>query len=390
MPRSTSLVVLAAAGLILQVSTQASARNAPPAACAIAFHDALKGEARARFEAIAPIRKAIATGRSAPVPASAATGTVSRFVFDPPRVRRDKEEMRALKTAGDLLKSAGRPEWSASANSRWIVDRVIADLTDFMDQDVTPFMCGGVETYVATLEAYLDRIEGPQPAALAGLVSAQSERAGKSLAAAKAAMRPVPLPTYAPEYRPIAVLDGTTTEGAPVTVELRRGMGPEIPGRDLTRPAAPSAAQEVFGPPFDPALPPKRPMAPPPLASERDRIAAINALMSLARDGGFLPERSSMLQGPAAGVAGRPVLARLSAAKGALDLRAAGSAPDPVAYRGLVEALSDIELVDHLAHAESEGPRQDPLLASVRATFEAILVAQKTAVRSEIETAQSQ
>ncbi|MDY8107721.1 hypothetical protein U0C82_00980 [Fulvimarina sp. 2208YS6-2-32] len=368
MIRSSSLILSALLFTVCFAPSTVSAENASPAECATRFHAALKGEPRRAFDAIKALR-AIAREGDERLP--------GKLVMSPPRVRRDGDEMRALRASVDLAKAQGRPSWTASADGRWIVDRTIADLTDFIDQGPAPFLCGGVENFVSVLGAYLDRVSAGGGRSLGELADAQAVRTRRSIAEAGAVMRPVPKPRYAPDLRPIALVG--PVEGLNPAIELRRGYDSMGAGRAMMMAVSQVGPSVSYGPRIDPGLPMKVETQIP-LASEAERLAAIDTLLSRASDAGYLPKAAAVpaRTDPAVAGAFRPVLTRLATL--APTLEGPGSpVADQLVRRHLLAALSDLEILDYLSAAERGDA--DPLLAAISGTFNAILDARRKAMQ---------
>ncbi|MEN3792163.1 hypothetical protein [Fulvimarina sp. MAC3] len=299
-----------------------------------------------------------------------------RLVFAVSGQRRGGDEVQALRIANKLAKSKGRPTWVSSANSRWIVDRVITDLTDFMEQGPSPYLCGGVENYIATLRTYVDQVSTGGGRSLEEVREAQADRARKAIEPARIAMRPVPAPRYAPDFRPIAVI-ASPLETHP-SFALRRGFD----GLDLMLPVSSKMREAldkpVYGPQIDPGLPLKSELRIA-LDTDANRLAAIDGLLAAAVEGGFLNSGDLALVStePAGTETYRPVLRRLAGLRQVLTGQDARIA-DALARRSLVEALSEIEILDYLAHAGEENA--EPLIAAIETTFTAILEARRQAL----------
>ena len=161
-------------------------------ACAGRYHDALLSVRGGVYQTIKAAR---------PDTRKADDRLPGALLFTPPFRQRSSEERQALVEANRLAKSRGRPIWSASGDDRWIVDRIAGELGDYLSQDETPYLCGGVSGYLSTLRAYLTRVGG-SPDRTGALVAAQRAAAEASIRAAMDAMRPVPVPEFAPSVRP--------------------------------------------------------------------------------------------------------------------------------------------------------------------------------------------
>ena len=325
------------------------------AECAARFHDKLADVRSGPFARIAEA-KVVARRGDERLP--------GHLLVTPTPGRRSGEEAKSLRIATGLARAQGRAAWAGDSDSRWIADRIVTDLSDFLGQSPAPFLCAGTENYVSTMRSYLDRIGSGSSETLHTLADAQTKRARRSLAEAHAAMRPVPAPRFAPAIRP------ADRETLPIALDLRPSVSVADRRKDLDPMTTQGLAQAPYGPLIDPDLPPKSRDAVA-LESETDRLAAVAALLEAAEARGFLAPSASSDRPDArhALAASRPVLAALADAGSRLDTGL--SSDDPLVPRMLRAALSDIEVLDYIAHAREEGP--DPLLAAIEATLEAIL-----------------
>ncbi|MEX6505305.1 hypothetical protein [Jiella sp. M17.18] len=330
--------------------------------CAGRFHAALRDIRNGPYQEI---------GRARPEARQADDRLPGALLFVPPFRSRSTAERLALQEANQIAHARGRPGWSSSGDDRWIVKRVTGEVGDYLAQDETPFLCGGVSNYVATLRAYLTRVGG-NPQRTADLLAAQRGAAEASIRAALDAMRPVPIPQQAPA-RP--------QPQAPDGLRPSAGIGPAVVSPDS---GSGSAAAK-------PGLPPATPPKPIALDTDTDRIAALDALVDAARKGGFLrqeapgvaaagnalltPAGSRPVGGsPAAGDEPRPVLARLAALK-PLVIGTDTPIKDVVVRRALVAAFSDIEALDYLEHRPSDA--EGSVLNAIDDTLNAISAAHK-------------
>ncbi|MER0239586.1 hypothetical protein [Fulvimarina sp. MAC8] len=327
----------------------------------------MKGEPAKAFAAIKPLRD-VARGGDERLP--------GRLLFGVSGLHRVGNEVQALRIATTLAKGQGRPAWVSSANSRWIVDRLITDLTDFMDQGPSPYLCGGVENYIATLRNYLDQVSTGGGRSLEEVRAAQADRTRDSIEMARTVMQPVPTPRYAPDLRPIAVVTPALESHPSFT--LRRGFDDMRLMLPVATIKQSSWDKTVYGPRIDPGLPLKS-RTEMPLDTVQDRLAAIDALMAAAVEGDFLVKIA--VRTPTGDEDSlkdyRPVLSRLEDLRPILfgdDARIA----DPLVRRTLVAAMSEIEILDYLAHAARDDA--DPLLAAIETTFDAILEARERAL----------
>ncbi len=364
--------------------------------CPAAYHDALEGVRAGVFKTVArPAAAALSAGDPS-LPGA--------LLFVPPSLRRSPAEQAALREANALAKRRGAAGGLAGSNERWVAERVRADLADYLDQSASPYLCENVNFFLGTMRRQLGTIGGIDPSTHRTNLATQREAAAAAVSRAFAAMRPVPLPRFAPDARPIpaaiaglreaqgaereAVLDAVVTHG------IRRPAAFEAPATrvavvlqampaGLAGPPAPAPVRVrmAAGPVIDPDLPPLAlaGKAPPAIDSEEDRLATIDRLVEAATVGGFL--RAAPLLSAASGTAAtpsRPVLARLAEIKARL---AGGAAvPDAQARLQLVAALSAIEALDYLALAP-DAP-VDPTLKGLEDTMQAIETAHAGALKA--------
>ncbi|HEY9056333.1 MAG TPA: hypothetical protein VIN77_04210 [Aurantimonas sp.] len=325
-----------------------------PRACAGHYHAALVGIAQADYPKIKAAR-AIAFKGDGSLPGA--------LIFSPPSRPRDADEMAALREAVAEARARGRAAWLASADSRWIADRIVTELGEYLTQDESPYLCGGVPAYLATVRAFANRIASA-PAEPAAHLTIQRDAARRAIREAFAAMRPVPAPRFAPPER-----------GSDLIAGLRLSKDAERVAAFLT-PVGHSTRKRVYGPVIDPGLPPLAMAEVTPLASDRDRISALDDLVDTAEASGFTtpPELDETATGAAdekreASATGtRPVVVKLAALKPLIVGRQAAIA-DPLVRRALIAAFAEIEALDYLAHRPAGG---DPMLAAIEVTLDAI------------------
>ncbi|TFF19893.1 hypothetical protein E3C22_19740 [Jiella endophytica] len=324
------------------------------------------------------------------------------LVFNPIVTPKSGDARRALIAANQLARSQNRPAWLASKDSRWIVGEVGKELGRYLGQEETEYLCGGVPDYLDTMRKYLARA-GSDASSLDDLKAAQAAVASDSILATLHALRPVPLPTAAPSS-PQAPSEAPPTPAA----ELRPAVG--IAGRDqvaaetppaAATPATTGATQTALATDAatasdasanageDPDLPPLSQPKPITLASDDDRLAALDRLVEAAKQSGALSEDvaagaetadqgDAAAESPAtpdaaaAGANGRPVIARLE------ELRPLvyGSRPaisDLAARRQLIDSFSSIEVLDYLDHRPAES--EDSVPAAIGRTIDAISTA---------------
>lgn len=318
------------------------------------------------------------------------------LVFNPIVTPKSGDARRALIAANQLARSQNRPAWLASKDSRWIVGEVGKELGRYLGQEETQYLCGGVPDYLKTMRKYLARA-GSDASSLDDLKAAQAAVASDSILATLHALRPVPLPTAAPSEAP-------PTPAA----ELRPAVG--MAGRDqaaaetppaAATPATTGATQTALATGAatasdasanageDPDLPPISQPKPITLASDDDRLAALDRLVEAAKRSGALSEAVAVAaekaeegdasaESPATtdeaapGASGRPVIARLE------ELRPLvyGSRPaisDLAARRQLIDSFSSIEVLDYLDHRPAES--DDSVPAAIGRTLDAISAA---------------
>lgn len=410
-----TLTVLAATGpvaaqSVVKLSDTAAAANSASAGetagCGAGrYHAAFAGIRDAEYQALKNARETAAE------PDQSLPG---RLLFTPVVPPKSNLGRQALMTANQLARSQNRPGWMGSTDARWVMKEVTNELGRYLSQDETEFLCGGVPDYLKTLRSYLVRFGGDQ-ATLEELKAAQAELASASILAARAALRPVPLPTPAPADRAVARV--STASGGladPVSGSaLRPALGlPDVsPSAAPERPAPadgaavkpgagtdPSptggtvrSATADAGAGVDPELPPLRAPQPVPLASDADRLAALDSLLDAARRNGALNKEASDAASPAtvttelppaggnaAAAAGtplsvaRPVLARLAALR-PLVYGSRTPIGDVAVRRQLIDVFSAVEILDYLDHRPAES--DDSVPAAIGRTLDAIAAA---------------
>lgn len=338
--------------------TQASgARSAQT--CAADYHARLAEIAQTQL----PAYRAASTAIGAVDPA-----LPGRLIFAAQR-RPDLEAQarRALDAGTALARRQGRTGFARDANTRWIAERIREDLTDFLRQKPTPFLCAGLAPYLSTLRGFAAQ-GAPVPERVAENRDAQRDAASRSLDLAFQAMRPAPLPRFAPADRPSA----PPIDGLRIAVEmgLREPEAREAP----TRLAERGALSRISESQTDPDLPPLAKAHERALASPADTMRAITALMATAQRGGFVNEAGPRRGGAAD--AARPVLARLQALRAHMDTPA-GRIADPIVRPAIEQALSDLEVLDYLQAADGEAA--DPLISAMFGTMAAIEAAHAAA-----------
>lgn len=350
MTMSARVLIPALLSVFLATGAHGAPNSAAERSCPSRYHAALAAIEADEYAALKAARTIAFKGDGA-MPGA--------FVFTPPGMTRSAEETAALKEANGLARSRGRPSWLASADSRWLVDRVTTELGDYLAQAETPFLCNGVADYLALLRAQIARVDGRATDGDA-LLAVQVAAAQRAIRAADAAFRPVPAPRYAPPLRNLLIS----------IVDLRPARGIER-DRNIDPTVTHSTEKDFQGPRIDPDLPPLA-MSAVALASDADRLAAIDELVAMAKEQNLIDGRADKAIRDAGQVAGpqqRPVLDRLAVLQPILA-GAKGPASEAPARRALVAALSAIEFLDYLAHRSAQGA--DPMLAAVERTFAAI------------------
>lgn len=339
-------------------------RRQTPAQCAAAFH--------ARFGAIREGAFAALKAATGVEPGPMDETLPGTLLFPPSGRAQAGDNSAALRTAAALAKARGRTVGPLDANARWIAARIREDLGDFLSQKETPYLCSGIDAYLETLRAQAARI-GQSPDRLAAQVNAQREAARSSLIAARAALRPAPLPRFAPSDRPGDAL---------VATNLRTSVG--LDGNEVYGPAMRVANRgdiRVSEGSSDPDLPPLK--ASDALASEEDIARTVRDLGSRADAAGALGSSTIAGTDPvstgAIAVIGparpdtRASLRLLAELRPRLLGPAAPAQADANQRADLVRALSDLEALDYLLAAEREPSH--PLPAALEATFGAIATA---------------
>ena len=324
--------------------------------CVDRYQAALQRIKSNEFAALSATRSSTAQGdKSLP-------GTL---IFTPKASPRSRSEMSALSTAATLARSRGRP--TASADAAWVAQRLSSDLSDYLGQKATPYLCSGVPQYIATLRRFGERT-GNGPQRLQSLFEAQTDATRRSVEAAFTAMKPVPAPNFAPDDRPSGDLDAVPTgtiSGLRPAVGMTRAA-------TLNKPIASAPVSENAA--GDPDLPPLKPSPPRALATPADRAATVDHLLASARSAGMLaPLDAGITEPDISTPTEHPVLMRLERARATLRADPADDGSQSVRL-SLASAFADIEALDYLDRATGE--KGDPQTLAVNAVFEAILAAQ--------------
>lgn len=349
------------------------AKETPKTGCVSRYHEAL-GTIKDQEYATVETAKSQAASGDASLP--------GRLFFNPVVPPRDRLARSALQTANQLARMRNRPAWQSSSDAKWIIGEVSAELGRYLGQDETPYLCGGVPAYVATMRSYLARA-GADSDNAEQLFQAQATVAEESIRTALRSMRPVPIPQSAPEDRGrMPLSDLRPTAGIGDRSDASRQASADA-GRVLTdetdpNPTNATVRAQTEKPAFDPDLPPLKEPDPIPLRSDTDRLKVLDDLMAAAERGNFLadPESTASVEKPASSDAGasqlatlRPVLARLQ------DLRPLvyGSRPairDLTLRRALIQSFWAIEVLDYLDHRPAEAA--DSVPSAIGRTLSAI------------------
>lgn len=351
--RSNILPLAGLAALLLCTAAPAFAQQAPAAraqSCAADYH--------ARLSEIAS-RELVAYREAGTAIGAVDAALPGRPIFAAPR-RPDigPESRRAVEAATRLARAQGRTSFARDANTRWIAERIREDLTDYLRQKPSPFLCAGLQPYLARLKDYAAQ-GAPAPERLREDFAAQRTLASASLDAAFRAMRTPPLPRFAPADRPTGPAEGLRLA---LDASFREAKDEPAPTRFADR----GVRSQISASRTDPDLPPLLPQAQRPLDDEADTMRALTALFGTAVRGGFLAEAPPMT---GAEPAGRPVLARLAAISAHLD-RPEGRIADPIVRPAIEQALFDLEMLDYLRVAD--GGSGDPLTSAMYGTMAAI------------------
>ncbi len=360
----------ARASSVTVAETPAKSAAAAPASaqsCAEGFH--------ARFAAIrtGPFAALAAAAKSANETSAPATGTPARdFLFEPARAGRSSEETAALRNARRWLATQSVGGAALDRNGRWIAARIREDLGDYLGQGPSPYLCAGVANYLASIGRYADQIR-VSPERRERDVEAQRGAARDALAAAISALRPVPLPRFAPADRPGTLLVAQELAESPVSNRA------EMVGPPMRVAAHAGAATQVSEGSSDPDLPPLRTAS---LDGESDLLGAIDRIAGaivatepLRPAETLVSTTDSMTTGSIAAAAPQdPVRRRLQ------DLvPTVAGIGDARARDAVSEALGALEALDALQHARSGA--ETPFVGALDATFAAIRDAHHDACR---------
>ncbi|WP_185984858.1 hypothetical protein [Aureimonas mangrovi] len=278
-----------------------------------------------------------------------------RLIFA--RVRGDGQDVQRARGAGETLaRRQGRTSFARDANTRWIAERIREDLGDYLRQKPTPYLCAGTAAYLTVLRDYAAQ-GAPSPARIAEDLAVQRETTARSIDAVYAAMRPAPLPRFAPADRPgLLAIEG-----------LRMALDTNL--REATSPAVRVASREgdtrISEGQIDPDLPPLTQLPGRRLDSESDIVRALEVLVRRTlHEGHLAPIEAAEID---VSETPRPVLARLAALDRHLK---AHPIADPLVRPALETALSDLEILDYLQAAQNG--TADPMSGALHATMDAI------------------
>jgi hypothetical protein len=285
-----------------------------------------------------------------------------RLIFT--RERGGDEAVQRARSAGNTLaRRQGRTSFARDANTRWIAERIREDLGDYLRQKPTPYLCGGTAAYLKVLRDYAAQ-GAPSPARVAEDLSVQRTTTVRSIEAVYAAMRPAPVPRFAPADRPgLLAIEGLRMA---LDTNLREATSANV------RVASREGDTRVSEGQIDPDLPPLTQMPGRRLDSESDIVRALEVLVRRTlREGHLAPIEATdvdVRETP------RPVLARLAALDRHLKAHPIG---DPLVRPRFTAALSDLELLDYLQAAENG--TADPMSGALHATMDAIEAARAEA-----------
>lgn len=344
------------------IEVRRAEKAASPQECAADYHARLRIIADNELAALKAVEPSVGTA-NARLP--------GRFHFELGQVT-NRPNDGPMKTAVALAALRGQATVPTGANARWIAGRIEMDLTDYLTQGPSPFLCSGVANYLETLRRFAGQI-GPSSVGRADDIELQKATATASLHAARQALFPTAVPHPAFRQRgdePIASRDLL------LTAEMRPAdavIGPvRLAERRMSETLADiSDAQPRLGQPL-------------PLTSDADRLSAIDRLLDDARRAGLLAAETTDANTAArrsveaAGPDGRPVLVRLAQVRRLLDQQASRFGAHP-ARAPLEIAFADIEALDYLV-ADADGA-SDPVGTALAATMNAIEDAHAEACR---------
>lgn len=265
---------------------------------------------------------------------------------------------KARRLAGQLAAQRGARSLPATASNRWVAERVRTDLSDYLSQGPSPYLCSGLDNYLGTLRSYTDQL-AVTDLRLDEAEAFLAQSARDNAEAALDAMLPPPAPRYAPADRPGLQIAGPG--GLPsIDAEEEQGDGPGLLTRGVQ--CGHTASTGDFGPAAR-----RPPMA---LETRGELERAARRLVFAARRGGFIDlDRRAATQAP-----GRGAATYVAAVAPTLS-----SVTDPLVRPALVNALADIEALDVVMAARGGG--EDPVAAALDETMNAIRAAHDTTCR---------
>ena len=271
----------------------------------------------------------------------------------------DAPVAKARRLAGQLAAQRGARSLPATASNRWVAERVRTDVSDYLSQGPSPYLCSGLDNYLGTLRSYTNQL-AVTDLRLDEAEAFLAQSARDSAAAALDAMMPPPAPRYAPADRPGLQIAGP---GGLPSIDAEEEQGD---GSGLLTLVASGATAPLSSVDLGPAT--RRPSMALETRGELERAA--RRLVFAARRGGFIDlDRQTAATAP-----GRGAATYVAAVAPALP-----SVTDPLARPALIAALADIEALDVVMAARSGG--QDPVAAALDETMNAIRAAHDTACR---------
>ncbi|KQT69785.1 MULTISPECIES: hypothetical protein [unclassified Aureimonas] len=350
---AASILTLAVSLLALSVPQAGAEEAKGGSGCSQRYHASLGEIAKTEYPALKAATRMPGTVQAGD------PGLPGNLLFPPLSVgQRTREETAALRFAASLARAKGRTGGTSDADAAWMADRLRTALGDYLTQSPSPYLCSGVEDYIAELRGDARRL-GPPPIQREALIAAQTSVVQRAVSAALLAMKPVPLPADKPADRPAG--------GA--LSELRPTMGPDRVDMTISTGSTSNTPRQ------DPDLPERAPEVPQRFDTAADLTGAVDRLTAAATAGGFLaasPLPAPAGPMPAISPATYPVLARLAEVRPVVT----GTRPavtDRTVRLRLATALSAIETLDYLMRSRTEVV--DPVAAAMDATFGAILKA---------------
>lgn len=337
------------------------------AALAIAAHgSAAKAGPSDDYHAALQTVKANAFQRLADIDVRAMLGTATgdpllpgRLAIADIRGKADAPLAKARRLAGQLAAQRGARSLPATASNRWVAERVRTDLSDYLSQGPSPYLCSGLDNYLGTLRSYTDQL-AVTDLRLDEAEAFLAQSARDNAQAALDAMMPPPAPRYAPADRPGMQIAGPG--GLPsIDAEEEQGDGTGL----LTLVASGAATSSS-------AVDHGTAMRRPPMALETrgELERAARRLVFAARRGGFIDlDRQAAAKTPGRGAA--PYIAAVAPALPFVT--------DPLVRPALIDALADLEALDVVMAARTGG--QDPVASALDDTMNAIRTAHDQACR---------